>query len=68
MVSDGKCSESRTVRRIFINNGLKSTKKYTNGINVTIRRTLGSDVNASCGQLRKRHMDSKKSSKIKGSS
>ena len=24
-----------------------------NGINVTIRRTLGSDINASCGQLRR---------------
>ena len=24
------------------------------GINVTIRRTLGSDINASCGQLRRK--------------
>ena len=24
-----------------------------NGINVTVRRTLGSDINASCGQLRR---------------
>jgi 23S rRNA (adenine2503-C2)-methyltransferase len=27
--------------------------KY-NGINATIRRTLGSDINASCGQLKKK--------------
>lgn len=25
------------------------------GINVTVRRSLGSDINASCGQLRRRH-------------
>lgn len=25
-----------------------------NGINATIRRTLGSDINASCGQLRRK--------------
>lgn len=28
-----------------------------NGINVTIRRELGSDINAACGQLRKSYMD-----------
>ncbi len=27
------------------------------GINATIRRTLGSDINASCGQLRKSYLD-----------
>ncbi len=27
-----------------------------NGINVTVRRTLGSDINASCGQLRQKHI------------
>ena len=27
------------------------SEKY--GINVTVRRTLGSDINASCGQLRR---------------
>ena len=26
------------------------------GINVTVRRELGSDINAACGQLRKRHL------------
>ena len=25
------------------------------GVNVTVRRTLGADINASCGQLRRRH-------------
>ncbi|MBR5272967.1 MAG: 23S rRNA (adenine(2503)-C(2))-methyltransferase RlmN [Clostridia bacterium] len=30
-----------------------------NGINTTVRRTLGSDINASCGQLRKTTMDSR---------
>ncbi len=30
------------------------------GVNATIRRTLGSDIDASCGQLRKKHMDMKK--------
>ena len=27
---------------------------YSLGINATIRRTLGSDINASCGQLRRK--------------
>lgn len=37
----------------------KSVNKFLhilqkNGINATIRRTLGSDINASCGQLRRK--------------
>ena len=28
------------------------------GLAVTVRRTLGSDINASCGQLRREHMKS----------
>ena len=32
-------------------------KKY--GINATIRRTLGSDINASCGQLRRKRNEVK---------
>ena len=32
-------------------------KLEKNGINVTIRRTLGSNIDASCGQLRKKYMD-----------
>lgn len=31
----------------------------TNGINATIRRTLGSDINASCGQLRRKRNEVK---------
>lgn len=34
-----------------INDFIKILEKY--GINVTVRRTLGSDINASCGQLRR---------------
>jgi len=30
------------------------------GINVTVRRSLGSDINASCGQLRSKHQNSSK--------
>ncbi len=33
----------------------KNLEKY--GINVTIRRELGSDIDAACGQLRKRYME-----------
>ncbi len=38
--------------------GMERIKKFVNilekyGINVTIRRTLGADINASCGQLRR---------------
>jgi len=29
----------------------------SNGINATIRRTLGSDINASCGQLKRSHKE-----------
>ena len=29
------------------------------GINTTVRRTLGADIDASCGQLRQRHLESK---------
>jgi len=28
-----------------------------NGINATVRRELGSDISASCGQLRKKLLD-----------
>ncbi len=32
-----------------------------NGINATVRRSLGSDIDASCGQLRNRHKEGEKS-------
>ena len=36
---------------------VKAFKQYLekNGINVTVRRELGSDISASCGQLRRKH-------------
>lgn len=37
-------------------------KLEKNHINATVRRTLGSDVNAACGQLRKAHLDALKNS------
>lgn len=38
-------------------NSLNDFKKYIedNGLNVTIRRTLGTDINAACGQLRREY-------------
>jgi 23S rRNA (adenine2503-C2)-methyltransferase len=30
------------------------------GINTTVRRTLGADIDASCGQLRQRHLEERK--------
>jgi len=35
-------------------------KLEKNHINATVRRTLGQDINASCGQLRKRYLDKEK--------
>ena len=32
-----------------------------NGINVTIRRSLGNDIQGACGQLRKNYIDKLKS-------
>ena len=34
-------------------------KLEKNGINVTIRREMGRDIDGACGQLRKRHLDEK---------
>jgi 23S rRNA (adenine2503-C2)-methyltransferase len=31
---------------------------YRSGLSVTVRRTLGSDINASCGQLRQQQSES----------
>ena len=31
-----------------------------NGVTATLRRTLGSDIDASCGQLRRRAMEERK--------
>ena len=34
-------------------------KLEKNGINVTIRREMGSDINAACGQLRRKKLQSR---------
>ncbi len=56
------------VNNVRENNFIKSDKNRLarfvsilekNNINVTVRRTLGKDIEASCGQLRKKHITSK---------
>lgn len=51
--------------RDYVQSNQKTIQRFKNkleksGINCTIRRTLGNDINASCGQLRKRFIDSEK--------
>ena len=48
--------------RTFIKSNSNKIQKFKNilekyRINVTIRREMGSDINAACGQLRKSHLD-----------
>ena len=38
----------------------RSKKLEKNGINVTIRRERGSDIDGACGQLRRRYKTAKK--------
>lgn len=45
-----KASDNRSIE------GFKNILKQS-GIETTVRRELGSDINAACGQLRKSHMD-----------
>ena len=35
-------------------------KLEKNGINVTIRREMGRDIDGACGQLRRRHLEEEK--------
>ena len=56
----GMFLERRTVRRIRYKNGEKTGIKHVNGINVTIRREMGRDIDGACGQLRKRYMERSK--------
>lgn len=47
----------------FVKSNDKQLKKFVsilekNAVNVTVRRTLGKDIEASCGQLRKKHIAS----------
>ena len=51
----------RTVRRIYQQKYAIMGIIYTNGINVTIRRSLGNDIQGACGQLRKNYIDKLKS-------
>ena len=49
----------------FQRSGAKAVKTFAavlekNGIRATVRRTLGADINASCGQLRKETAESEK--------
>ncbi len=37
-------------------------KLEKNGINATVRREMGRDIDGACGQLRKRHMDKRAAS------
>ena len=50
----------RIARRIRYKNALNIGISTPIRINVTIRRTLGSDVDASCGQLRNKYIENLK--------
>ena len=52
--------ERRITRRIKFKNIENISILYCNRINVTIRRTLGEDIDASCGQLRKKFIETSK--------
>ena len=52
----GTCTIRRTVRRINSQKWLKTYTFYTNQINGTIRRGMGRDIDAACGQLRRNYM------------
>lgn len=48
--------------RDYVHSGRKETEAFQkilgkNGINATIRREMGADIDAACGQLRKRYLD-----------
>jgi len=42
------------IRYAFMDHMAKPEILDDNGVNYTVRRTLGSDVDASCGQLRRK--------------
>ena len=51
--------------RDFVQSNIKvieafKNKLEKNGINVTIRREMGRDIDGACGQLRKKHIDKNK--------
>ena len=51
-------SERRITIRIYTINTVNISIYIHNVINVTIRREMGTDINAACGQLRKTHIES----------
>jgi predicted trehalose synthase len=61
VVRFGMFSARRITRRIFQRNVVKMGIEPHIEINVTIRRTLGADISASCGQLRKSYIENEKS-------
>ncbi|MCR5375702.1 MAG: 23S rRNA (adenine(2503)-C(2))-methyltransferase RlmN [Lachnospiraceae bacterium] len=55
----------RNYRRSLVKNVLQFQKMLENeGIHVTIRRELGSDIDAACGQLRRHYEESKQELKV----
>ena len=50
--------ERRTVRRIFVEDAYISRGNSIHYINATIRRGMGKDIDAACGQLRKTYIES----------
>ena len=51
-IKERKFARSRTENIQFFKNTLEK-----NRINVTIRREMGTDIDAACGQLRKRYIE-----------
>ncbi len=54
--------------RDFVKSSNENVKKFAavlqkNGVETTVRRKLGSDIEAACGQLRRSHMDTQNQSK-----
>ena len=57
MVRYGMFLVRRMVRRISFESADKLRKFLYDCINVTIRRGMGKDIDAACGQLRKTYME-----------
>ena len=49
----------KNIRKLGLTENLENALK-NNGIEVTVRREMGSDINAACGQLRKSYIESEK--------
>lgn len=53
-------TERRITRRKGVENAINKGLLEPNRINATIRREMGADINAACGQLRKKFMETSK--------